>query len=157
MKKHISTLKKILNKAYISPMLNTAIEDTILALEAKDLNLAYLLTACKSHIMGQLEPKNKQYAFQENQDYNKTELKNSVYSLLDTIHHDIARKIYEVPSGMVAVGVYRGRMIVEGVFKGNIRTREMKLSGNHPVVKRIKFEHDRNKRQFAGCAFQAIP
>jgi hypothetical protein len=147
MKKHISTLKKILNKAYISPMLNTAIEDTIQALEAKDLNLAYLLTACKSHIMGQLEPKNKQYAFQENQNYNKAQLKNSVYSLLDTIHHDIARKIYEVPSGMVAVGV----------FKGNIRAQKMKLSGNHPVVKRIKFEHDRNKRQFAGCAFQYIP
>jgi hypothetical protein len=130
MKNHIPTLKRILNKAHTSPMLDMAIADTIRALEAKDLSLACELTACKSFIIGSLEPKNKQYAFQEDNKYNKTQLKNSVYSLLDDIHHDIAWKLGEMPSGMVMVSSGPKSMVWN----------ERKPKGTHPVVKRIKFE-----------------
>jgi hypothetical protein len=140
MNKHIPTLKRILAKARISPMLQTAVEATIRALEAKDLALAYQLTACKSHITGSLEPQNKQYAFQEDQEFNKTQLKRSVYDLLDDIHHDIAWKLDAMPSGVVVVGVFKGNVL---------RAQEMEPAGTHPVIKRIKFEHNRGRREAA--------
>jgi hypothetical protein len=134
MKNQIFTLQKILNKARMSPMLSRAIKDTIQALEAQDLALACELSACKSFIIGFLDPKNKQYAFQEDNAYNKIALKDSVYCLLDNIHHDIAWKIGQLPSGMMIVG------------RGTIQ--EMKPSGTHPIVKRIIFEQNRVHKHF---------
>jgi hypothetical protein len=88
MKNHIPTLKRILKKAHISHMLYTAVEDTIFALQTKNLDLAYQLTVCKSFITGRLEPEDKQHAFQEDEEYNQTQLKGqNVYSLMDNILH----------------------------------------------------------------------
>lgn len=138
MKNHIPTLKKILAKARISPLLHKAVEDTIQAIQDKNLALACELTACKSFIIGSLEPKNKQYAFQEDNAYNKTQLKDSVYGLLDNIHHDIACKLGEMPSGMVLVSQGPNGVICN----------ERKPKGTHPVVKRIKFEQNQLKKEW---------
>jgi hypothetical protein len=139
MKNWIPSLKKILKKARISPLLRIAVEDTITALQTKDLDQAYQLTACKSHITGRLDPHNKQYAFQEDHDYNQTLNKDkaSVYTILDVIHHDIAWKIDAMPSGMVTLCLGP---------KGPV-AQEMKPAGTHPVIRRIKLEHNRNKRR----------
>jgi len=134
MKNWIPTLNKILRKARISPNLCIAIDSTIKALEAKDLDLAYQITACKSLIIGSLEPKNKQYAFQEDHAYNKARLKDSVYGLLDGIHHDIAWQINKMPSGQV-MALSNGKIC------------EMTPTGIHPVVKRIKLEKNRIHRE----------
>jgi hypothetical protein len=136
---HTPTLKKILTKAHISPMLFQAVEDTIQALQTNNLSLACELTACKSHITGSLEPKNKQYAFQEDSAYNVTQLKDSVYSLLDNIHHDIAWKLGEMPSGMIQV--------LSGP-KGMVWN-ERKPKGTHPVIKRIKFEQKQLNKEWS--------
>ena len=139
-----TTLKRILKVAHISPMLTLAITDTIQAIQEKNLDLAYQLTACKSHITGVLEPKNKQYAFQEDHDYNETQLKDSVYGLMDTIHHDIAWQIDKMPSGMV-------------VASSNGKIREMKPIGIHPVVKRIRLEMNRLHREVRAKKFEPPP
>lgn len=143
MKNWIPTLKKILNKARISPMLNLAITDALQALQDKDLNLAYQLTACKSHITGSLEPQNKQYAFQEERDFNEAQLGNSVYGLLDNIHADIAWQLQKMPSGMISVGLSPNGA-VRNTF---VVIREMKPAGTHPVVKRIALERKRFGRK----------
>ena len=129
MKNHIPTLKRILSKAYISPMLHRAITDTIQALQNKNLALACELTACKSFVTT-WGSHIKQYAFQEDHNYNKTQLKNTVYSLLDGIHSDIAWKLGEMPCGMV---------IVSSGPKG-MTWHERQPKGTHPVIKRIRFE-----------------
>ena len=135
MKNYIPTLQKIMDKAHISPWLHQAVMSTIKALKKKDLTLAYQITACKSLIIDCLEPNDKDHAFQEDQNYNQTQFKGqNIYSLLDGIHHDIAWQLNAMPSGMMAVGVFKGKVI---------RIKEMKPTGTHPVVKRIKFEHKR--------------
>jgi hypothetical protein len=141
MKNHIPTLKRILAKAHISPMLLTAVSDTIKALEADDLALAYQLTVVKSFITGRLNPNDKVHAFQEDFEYNSLVkgLGNSVYTILDIIHHDIAWKLGEMPSGM---------MIMSTGPKG-ATLKEMNPAGTHPIVKRIKLERNRGRREAA--------
>jgi len=140
MKNHIPTLKKILAKAHISPMLLTAVSETIRALEADDLALAYQLTVVKSFIMGRLEPNDKNHAFQEDQEFNETLFKGqNVYCLLDAIHHDIAWKLSQLPSGM---------MILSRGPKGAV-VEEMKSAGTHPIVKRIILERNRIHKHLA--------
>ena len=140
MKNHLPTLRKILKKARISHMLYQAIEDTILALQTDNLDLAYQLTVVKSFIIGRLEPQNKEHAFQEDPDYNETQFEgNSVYCILDAIHHDIAWKFEQLPSGMMVMSVGpKGAAI-----------KEMKPAGTHPIVKRIKLEQNRIHKQFS--------
>jgi hypothetical protein len=141
MKNHIPTLKKILRKAHISHMLYIAVEDTIFALQTKNLYQAYQLTVVKSFITGRLEPKNKEHAFQEDQEYNQTQFKEgqNVYCLLDNIHHDIAWQLGQMPSGMMVMSVGPKGTSVQ----------EMKPAGTHPVMKRIKLEQNRIHKQFA--------
>ena len=143
MKSHIPTLKKILAKAHISPMLHQAIEDTIQALQTDNLDLAYQLTVVKSFITGRLEPHNKEHAFQEDHAYNKKQLKESVYALLDGIHHDIAWKLDAMPSGMMIMSVGPKGPAIQ----------EMKPTGTHPIVKRIKLEQNRIHKQFSTRRF----
>jgi len=138
--KHIPTLKRILAKARISHMLYQAVEDTIFALKTNNLDLAYQLTVVKSFIMGRLEPNDKNHAFQEDQEFNETLFKGqNVYCLLDAIHHDIAWKLSQLPSGM---------MILSRGPKGAV-VEEMKSAGTHPIVKRIILERNRIHKHLA--------
>jgi hypothetical protein len=121
-------LQNILNDGIISPKLRYAIEEIIKALNVLDWDLAYQLTAVKSFITGIINPKAKAYAFQEDHDANKKILGNSVYCILDGIHHDIAFAIDELPSGVM-------------VLKGDGKISEHKARGVHPIVRRIKYEH----------------
>lgn len=134
MKNHIPTLENILDKGIISPTLRKAIEAITEALDKKNLNLAYQLSVCKSYISGVLNPKNKINAFQEDSDTNKKLFKRDVYCILNGIHHDIAFAINALPSGMMIVG------------GGTVK--EMESKGTHPIIKRIKFEHNTIHKQF---------
>ena len=128
MKNWTPDLEKILKKGIISPRLREAVEAMVQALKDKDLNLAYQLSACKSHITGIINPKNKTYAFQEDHNNNKKALTASVYEILDFFHHDMAWAINAMPSGMV-------------MLSSNGRMSEMKPKGTHPIVRRVQFEH----------------
>lgn len=134
MKNHIPTLNRILGKGIISPTLRTAIEEIIKALEEKNLNLAYQLSVCKSYVSGVINPKNKINAFQEDSVKNERLFKRDVYCILDSIHRDIAFAINALPSGMMIVG--------------GGKVQEMKSNGTHPIIKRIKFEHNAIHKQF---------
>jgi hypothetical protein len=134
----IKKLQFILKKAVISPMLKTAIENTIEAIKSKDLNLAYQITAVKSFITGEINPKDKSHAFQENCEKNEKILGNSVYSILDGIHHDLAFRNGSIPSGMMMFGVAKD---------GKKVCNEFKAQGMHPIIKRMKVEKNNIQKQ----------
>lgn len=128
--KWIKDLKKILDKAIISPRLKVAVSETIKALEEKDWDLAYQITAVKSYICGVVNPKDKTHAFQEDHAANEKALTASVYMILDIMHHDIAFALDEMPSGMMALS------------RSGVRSMSWTMAkGTHPIVRRIKWEH----------------
>jgi hypothetical protein len=118
-----STLNKILQKGFMSPMLREAVTATIEALSKENYALAYQITACKSYVIGKINSKNTVYAFQEDEAANNKILGRSLYSILDGIHHEIAFAIDKMPSGMMVLSA-----------NGSI---EMQHKGTHPIVKRI--------------------
>jgi hypothetical protein len=127
-KKWKKDIQIILNKGIISPRLRYAIEEILKALNANNWELAYQLTAVKSLITGVINPKDKVQAFQEDHEANEKILGNSVYSILDHIHHDIAFGLDEMPSG-------------SKTLHANGKTSEFKAKGIHPIVRRIQYEH----------------
>jgi hypothetical protein len=132
-----SDLNKALSKGSLSPMLRKAIEATVEALDKKNLKLACELTSCKSILIGALQPKNKVYAFQEDSDVNEKVLGNSLYVILDIIHHDLAWQIDEMPSGQAIFSAGPNGLVIQ---------ERPSPKGTHPVVRRIKKERDAIKK-----------
>ena len=116
-------LQRILTTAVMSPMLKKAVSATIEALKNKDLKLAHQITACKSYVVGEIDTKDTEHAFQEDEAANKKALGDSLYSILDGVHFEIAMAADEMPSGIVALST-RGAT-------------SMRHKGTHPVVQRI--------------------
>ena len=126
--KNIKDLKKILRKAVITPNLRNAVEEIIKAIESKNIELAYQLSACKSLIASYIPPQSF-YTFGEEADSNRKELDGySVYEMLDSIHHDMAWSTSSMPSGMIQVS---GAGITE-----------FEAKGEHPIVRQIKYEKE---------------
>ena len=137
------TFIRDLNKALkhqdlMSFMLREAIIATKQALIDGDLSLAYQLSAVKSFITGVLNPKDKRHAFQEDNDANEKILGNSLYCILDGIHFRLAMTIGEMPSGMMVVSAFQS---------GALATEEMKRKGDHPIIKRMDYEHNAIRRR----------
>lgn len=124
-KQIISELKTILKKAKINANLKKAIEETIKALNKDDLELAYELSAVKSFVSGDLKAK---CYFREDDDYNNVHLGESVYSILDGIHHELAFKTGGIPSGMMIL-----------TSRGIIHKKE-KAKKKHPVITMMEKE-----------------
>ena len=123
----LGTLIKVLKSGTMSPMLTRAVLETVKAIKEGDIDLAYQITACKSHICGDLDQNHRTYAFREDRAANEKKLGNSIYGILDGTHFHLAMKLHKIPSGMMVFG---GGHVVE----------EMKHNGKHPIVKRIAFE-----------------
>jgi hypothetical protein len=128
-----ATLARILKKGIMNPLLRVALTDSLDALKAGDLNLAYQLTACKSYISGVLNPKDNRHAFQEDSEANVKTLGEDIYSLVDNLHHDIAFAINAMPSGMMVMS--------------NKGVESMKSSGPHHVVVAMREEQARIIRE----------
>lgn len=131
---HTQTLKKILEKAVISPMLRQAVQASIEALKAGDKHLACKLTACKSLVTGKIDPDDKRNAFQEDGDTNEKIFDTSVYSLLDGIHFNLAMELKEMPAGM-------------SVYSSEGCQERPKDTGDHPVLQRMQEEHENIHRE----------
>jgi hypothetical protein len=131
------TLRKILKKGELSPLLRTAVENALEAIQAKDYKLACQLTAVKSFICGEINPKDKKNLFQENQKSNESNLGDSVYCILDGVHHNIAFALDDIPSGMMVFGT---------TSKGHFVVQEFKRKGKHPIIKRMEYEHNQNAK-----------
>lgn len=129
----ISNLKDILERGVMSPMLKEAVSSAIKALENNDLELAYQITACKSLIVGDIDPKITRNAFQEDGEANEKTFGSCLYSILDGIHFELAVLSEELPSGITLLSK-TGRV-------------EMVHEGEHPVIKRILQEHENIKRE----------
>lgn len=134
-KKWEKDLTAIATKGIISPMLFEATIETLVAIKAQNWTLAYQLTAVKSYIVGEINPKDKKNAFQEDQVANDKSLKNSVYLILDRMHHDLAFALEELPSGMMTLS-------------SNGQVHSMKSIGSHPIIMRIKKEHTAIHKKF---------
>ena len=130
-------LQKIQAKALISPKLGEAVSEIQKAIEAKNWELAYQLTAVKSHVCSSLDVE-KKYAFREDREANNKTLKASVYSILDCMHYDIAFSSGETPSG---------RMIVGRRATGQLVMAQMQMKGIHPIVRRMQLESRRTRRE----------
>lgn len=144
MKRIINTLQRCLTKGTMSPRLREAVASAKQALEAKDLELAYQLTAVKSFITGDsIKPKElKRYSFQEDQKANERALGNSIYHILDGIHFRLAMNLEKLlPSGMTVAGLgltLTSRRLV---------SQEMKHKGVHPIVRRIQWESRKTREE----------
>lgn len=134
-------MKKILKKGIISPRLHEAVTAILQALEDKDLDLAYQLSACKSLICAAdlfLDSNAyKKNAFWENREHNDKVLTASVYVILDTFHHDVAWELDKLPSGRMTVS-QKGKNLVYS---------EMKPKGMHTIVRRIRFEKNQIRKE----------
>jgi hypothetical protein len=126
----LGTLIKVLKSGTMSPMLTRAVLEAIRALKAGDLDLAYQITACKSHICGNLGQNHRTYAFREDHAANEKKLGDSLYGILDGIHFQLAMMLHKIPSGM---------MVVSSSPQGGA-VEEMRHVGEHPIVKRIAYE-----------------
>lgn len=133
-------LTRMLKKGTMSPMLHDALVAAIEALNNNDLKLAYQITACKSYIVGKIDPKDTRDSFQEDETANKRSLGDSIYSLLDGVHFEISMAAQELPSGM-------SHLSATGITA-------MKHKGTHPIVQRIIHEdrvinEEANQRRIA--------
>lgn len=126
MKNIKSVLNKILKKARISKMLRNAVEEILKALNNKDYNTAYQLSACKSYITGHINNDIDKYAFREDRDFNNKAIGDSVYRLLDSIHSEIALKLNKIPSGITVISQEGIQMMVH--------------ESSHPVIARMVYE-----------------
>lgn len=125
------TLKMILSKGRMSPLLKEAVSETVKAIDAGELRLAYQISACKSLVVGVLRFKDgSDYAFRESDRLNRKALGESVYALLDGVHFRLAMMLNELPSGMMACGRSPQGVVVQ----------QMRHIGTHPIVERIKLE-----------------
>jgi homoaconitase/3-isopropylmalate dehydratase large subunit len=131
----IKDLNRILKKGIISPLLRMAVQESIKALKAKDYDLAFQITACKSFTTSKIYPKDKKYAFQEDCETNEKILGNSVYSILDGITHHIAYSIGSIPSGMM-------------IISSDGSTEEFQRKGKHPIIARMEYEHNQIVKEF---------
>lgn len=131
---HEKTLKNILEKAALSPMLRQAVEASLEALRSGDIHLACKLSACKSLVIGEINPDDTRNAFQEDNDINKRLFQQSVYSLLDGIHFDLAMKLNEMPAGM-------------SLYSANGHQERPKDTGEHPVLQRMMAEHENIRKE----------
>ena len=127
--KELELLRKARDKAVMSPHLKTAVKETINAINKGKCDLAYELSAVKSYITGDINYEPKKNHFREDSDKNKKMLKGrDLYSLLDSIHHDIAFSQDKIPSGMMLF-TSEGKMHHKG-----------KPVVSHPIVKMMRAE-----------------
>jgi hypothetical protein len=131
-------LAKALKVGKMSPMLRKAMEETLKAMKAKNTDLAYQITACKSLICQSGHKFVRKYAFHEDRAANDKALGYSLYCMLDGIHFELAMRAHQMPSGM---------MVLSSTPKGGCVMESMKSSGAHPIVKRIAFEKARTARE----------
>jgi len=106
--KDLKSLDAILKHGQISEDLRTAILELKDALEKKDYDLAYEISAVKSFVTGGIDEKDEKNHFQENSDYNEQNLGRNIYSYLDALHHKVAFNLMEknpdiIPSGAMVV------------------------------------------------------
>lgn len=135
---YISTLEKIISEnsaarpyQTMSDMLHLAATDIIKAIQSGDYTLASQLAACKSYVIGIIDPNDHENAFQEEQNTNEAIFGNSVYTTLDSINFNLAMMIGCTPAGMTVITKRKDRIIAQGAPTPNLI---------HPVIQRMAYE-----------------
>lgn len=124
-------LDEILTKAKISPMLRKAVEEIKEAEKKGDDGLVADLSTVKLHIFLELDPEDKDHAFQEDGKYNVKKIGYTVYDFLDEVNMTYSLRSRKIPASII-------------LFSSNgIKTSELPKPKS-PVLKRILFEHNNN-------------
>lgn len=99
----IRELDSILKSAKISQALKNAVMEIRAAIAKGDYAHAADVSSVKSFITGYMTPTDpKNFKFNEDHEFNRKRLGDSVYSILDNMHHDLAFATGSMPSGMMA-------------------------------------------------------
>jgi hypothetical protein len=122
----IRILENILKKGKMNDNTRYAIKEIVKALKKGDDELAYELSAFKSQITGVIN-EDDDHTFQEDMDYNKSIFGRDIYSLVDTIHHNLSYG-GRLPSGMQA-------FTLNGVYE------KQPSKIKHPIITMIEEEH----------------
>lgn len=130
-KETLEILDRILEQGKINAGLKEAVVAIIEAVKQDNILLVSELSSVKSLVSGSMKSKSKEYPFREDHDYNQKNLGDSVYSLLDTIHHEYSFKLDRLPSGMMVIS------------SDGIQHAEHTNNSDHPVVKKINADFDR--------------
>lgn len=128
-KKYEGILKKSLKVAIMSEELRNAIKEILQALKKHNWDLSYELTSVKSYISGDINDISS--PFREDDEYNKKVLGDSLYTILDLLHHEIAFLIDELPSGTYII-----------TSKGYY-TKKAPEKTSSPTLRLIKEEHEK--------------
>ncbi len=127
----LEILNRILEKSKINDELKEAVVAMIEAVKQNNILLVSELSSVKSLVSGTMKSKFKEYPYKEDHDYNQIHIGDSVYSLLDTIHHEYSFKLDRLPSGMMVIS------------SNGIEHAEHTNNSEHPVVKKINAEFKR--------------
>lgn len=134
------SLHRMISSGVMNADLRSALFATLDALNKGDLELAYELSAVKSYIVSEIDPKDTENHFQEESKANEKIFGRDIYSIMDSLHHDIAMRIDKIPSGatiFTSTGV-GGMPLISG--KGPARRK-------HPVIEKMEQEHERIERE----------
>lgn len=138
-KSFINDLDKVLDTAKMSPDLRTAVFQTKQALLSNNVCLAEEITSVKSLVGNKLESKSDKRHFQEDSKYNYRVLDNTVYSILDDMHFDLAMKLKKMPRGMTKFTA-QGRESRETEPPIAICIREQPLINSNSTVRLMRQE-----------------
>ncbi len=126
-------LDEILAKAKISPMLRKAVEEIKKAEQKEDEELVADLSAVKLHIILDLDPKDKNHAFQEDGKYNAKTIGYTVYDFLSEVNMAYSIMTNKIPA---SISIYS---------ENGIETSEPPKPRS-PVLKRMLVEHEKNMK-----------
>jgi len=139
-KKQIGEFDKYIKYARVTPDLRSAMVELRAALMRGNRDLAYELSAVKSHVAGGRGEEvvdvglAKKYPFVEASGYNERVLGRNVYVFLDTLHFDLAMSSGKLPAGMMVVEA-------EGIRQKGVPV------GKSPTLVKIRRETERTKKE----------
>jgi len=131
----IENLDLILKGAKMSDALKNAVIELKDALEKKDYDRAYELSAVKSLIVGDIKPI-VGCLFREDSKHNEKMLGKSLYGYLDGLHHKISFNLMRAGKDVIPSGA----MIIKGTTTGLAIRQKGLPKLESPSLKRIKIE-----------------
>jgi hypothetical protein len=133
-------LTNILEKAEISQPLREAVEEMIDAWRKNDSTRFYELSSVKSYISNIKHE--DECSFWEDHERNEKILGESVYQILDRLHHFMAYHVGKIPSGMVIYDFDNGKIEEKSQSVGDSKTLSLIREEHRKSLKRASNFND---------------
>jgi len=99
----IDELRRVEKRGKMSRCLKHAVGEIVQALRQGNIDFAADLSAVKSFISGEMGSDPERYHFREDSKHNERVLGQSVYGILDRLHHDLAMATKTLPMSMMII------------------------------------------------------